>query len=80
MQFCSGIPFLESNSIATLSKPEMNVMNSTVYINMIMSFIQIVVAYSPLRNKTRRARNYYAVCLCPVCLSFEPAYRTSGDL
>jgi len=38
---------------------------------MTMSFIQIVVAHNPQRNKASGATNHCAVCLCPACLTFD---------
>ena len=55
------------HQVGVLFDPEMNVTKSTVYINMIMSFIQIAVAYNPLRNKTSSATTH-CVFVRTVCL------------
>jgi choline-glycine betaine transporter len=43
------------------------VINITVYVNMIMLFIQIILTYNPLRKKSR-ATNNKAVWFCVICL------------
>lgn len=52
--------------------------NTTGHISMILSFIQIILAYNAFRKK-KVEQQITMLCVCLVCLFFEPFDRLSGD-